>query len=60
MSEVLLMKKYVKPEMNVKLFEFEDILTESSEGEISGRLLKTVVNGNVGKNYGSQEVSVFE
>ena len=60
MSEVLLMKKYVKPEMNIELFEIEDVITTSGEGPISARYLKTMVNGNEGTDYGSQKISVFD
>ena len=54
------MKKYVKPEINVELFESEDVISTSGEGTSSARYLKTVVNGNKGTDYGTQEVSVFE
>ncbi len=54
------MKKYIKPEMNIELFEIEDIITTSAVGEISGRHLETMVNGKEGTDYGSQPVSVFE
>ena len=54
------MKKYVKPEMNVELFEFEDVITTSAVGENFSRMLKSTINGNDGADYGSQEVSVFE
>ena len=54
------MKKYIKPEMNLELFEIEDVITTSAGGEITGRQLKTDVNGNEGTDYGSQEVSIFD
>ena len=54
------MKKYIKPEINIKLFEIMDVVSTSSIPNDSGRLLNTVVNGNEGTDYGSQEVSVFE
>lgn len=57
------MKAYIKPEIEIRVFEVEDILTTS--GVIGGdptvaRSLKTSVNGNEGSDYGSQEVSVFD
>ena len=52
------MKKYTKPEVEFKLFETEDLITTSST-EV-GRELTKIVNNNVGTNYGSQEVSIFE
>ena len=56
------MKKYIKPEIDVKLFEIEDIITTSGVGGDSTnyRMLKTSVNGNEGTDYGRQNVSVFE
>ena len=54
------MKKYVKPEMNVELFDIEDAIATSEGGEFLGRLLKTTLNGHEGTDYGSEEVSVFE
>ena len=60
MSEVLLMKKYIKPEMNAELLELVDVIETSTEPDSSARLLKTTVNGNKGTSYGSQEMSVFD
>ena len=54
------MKKYIRPKMNIELFENEDVITASGKDESSGRILKKIVNGNKGADYGSQEVSVFE
>ncbi len=54
------MKKYIKPEMNIELFETTDVITTSGEGTISARKLKTVVNGNEGTDYGSQGVDIFK
>ena len=54
------MKKYVKTEMNMELFEMEDVITTSGEGTISARHLETMVNGNEGTDYGSQEISIFD
>lgn len=54
------MIKYIKPEMNVKLFEMDDIITTSTGDTIVARMLKTDVNGNKGTDYGSQQVSIFE
>ena len=54
------MKKYIKPEMDINLFEIEDVITTSEKVESSGRTLKTKVNGNEGVDYGSQEISVFD
>ena len=54
------MKKYIRPEMNIELFEIKDVITTSVGGEEIGRLLKTSVNGNEGTDYGSQKVSVIE
>ena len=57
---IVLPEKYIKPEMNIELFENEDVITASGKDESSGRILKKIVNGNEGADYGSQEVSVFE
>lgn len=54
------MKKYIKPEMDMNLFEIEDVITTSGEETPSARHLKTKVNGNEGTDYGSQEISVFD
>ena len=56
------MKKYIKPEIDVKLFETEDIITTSGTGGETPkyRTLKTSVNGNEGTDYGTQNVSVFD
>jgi len=54
------MKKYIKPEMNVELFEIEDVITISFGGDVLGRLLKTDVNGNEGTNYESLEALIFD
>ena len=53
------MKKYFKPEIEIKLFDIEDVITESAAGEPTVRQLKTAVNGNEGANFGSEVVSVF-
>ena len=54
------MKKYIKPDMSIELFENEDVITTSGEGTISARKLKTWVNGNEGTDYGSQGVDFFK
>ena len=54
------MKKYNKPEINILLIKCEDVITTSGEGEVSGRMLKTAVNGNEGTDYGSQKVSIYD
>lgn len=54
------MKKYIKPEMNIELFENEDVIATSGEGTISARKLKTKVNGNEGTPYGSRGVDIFK
>ena len=54
------MKKYIKPEMNIELFENVDVIATSGEGTISARKLKTKVNGNEGTRYGSQGVDIFK
>ena len=56
------MKKYIKPEIDVKLFETEDIITTSGTGGETPtyRMLKTKVNENEGTDYGTQSVSVFD
>ena len=56
------MNKYIKPAIEVELFEIEDVITTSSgeSDDVSYRLLKTMVNGNEGMNYGNQEVSIFD
>lgn len=54
------MKKYIKPELTIELVEIEDVITTSEEDTSSGRFLKTIVNGNKGDPYGSQEVSIFD
>ena len=56
------MKAYIKPEIEIKVFETEDIITTSGMGGDSPkyRMLKTSVNGNEGTDYGTQEVSVFD
>lgn len=55
------MKEYIKPEIEITVFEIEDIITDSSIGgdSTSYRLLKTKVNGNEGTDYGAQDVSTF-
>ena len=54
------MKKYIKPEMNAELLELVDVIETSTEPNPSARMLKTIVNGNEGTDYGSQEMSVFD
>ena len=54
------MKRYVKPELDMELFEIEDVITTSGEGENSARILKKTVNGKEGTDYGSQEISVLD
>lgn len=57
------MKKYIKPEMEMKLFETEDVITTSgtgSEDSPNYRKLKTSVNGNEGTPYGSWELPKFD
>ena len=52
-----MMKAYIKPEIEIKVFETEHILTASN---ITYKILKTAVNGNEGSDYGTQEVSIFD
>jgi hypothetical protein len=56
------MNKYIKPAIEIELFEIEDVITTSSgeSDDLSYRLLKTAVNGKEGMNYGNQEVSIFD
>ena len=54
------MNKYIKPELNVESFELVDVITTSSDMGSSGRKLKSIVNGNKGTDYGSQDMSVFD
>lgn len=56
------MKAYIKPEIEIRVFETEDIVTTSNMGGDSPeyKILKTSVNGNEGIDYGAQEVSVFD
>ena len=53
------MKKYIKPDMNVELFDIEDVITTSGDGNKNGRSLTKMVNGNEGIDYGSQEMTIF-
>lgn len=56
------MKVYINPEIEIKGFETVDIIkTSGASGDSSSyRMLKTVVNGNEGTDYGSQEISIFD
>lgn len=54
------MKKYIKPDLNAKLFEVEDVITSSTAEDVLGRSLKRMVNGNTGTDYGSQEMTIFD
>lgn len=53
------MKKYIKPEMALALFDTEKIVTVSGEYPTNFRMLKTKVNEKEGTDYGTQEVSIF-
>ena len=46
MSEVLIMKAYIKPEIEIRVFETEDIVTTSNTGGASPeyKILKTSVH----------------
>lgn len=55
------MKEYIKPQIEIVLFDVIDIVTTSGEnGEDAEYLtLKTMVAGKEAVDYGSQNISVF-
>ena len=56
------MKTYKKPEIKIdSLIEIDVIATsETGEDVVKGRYLKTKVNGNEGKDYGQQSVTIYD
>ena len=55
------MKKYIKPEIRIVLFETTDVIAASSAGEEqTGRFLTKIVNEKVGDDYGAEGVSIFD
>lgn len=53
------MKKYNNPDLNVELFDIEDVITTSGDGNSKGRFLTEEVNGNKAIDFGSQEMTIF-
>ena len=51
--------KYIEPEMNIKKFAVENIVTESNA---LAPIAKIDINGNVvtTANYGEQDASIFD
>ena len=59
--EVKIVKSYNKPEVEIMLLSENDVISTSPFEETpKGRYLKTFVAGNEGKNYGQQNVSIYE
>lgn len=54
------MKNYTNPEVNIELFSDVDVIATSSDIIESIAVLKTLIAGKEGEDYGTQSVSIYD
>ena len=54
------MKNYTNPEINIEFFNDTDVIATSSDTIESLAVLKTLVAGKEGEDYGTQSVSIYD